>query len=314
LLDNGRILTIDPATGAGTLIGSTELSQIPGLAINSAGEIFATSHFPASDLYRIDAMTGAEVLIGSTGEWSIAAIAFDGDDVLYALSSANFGTINTSTGEFAAIGPAEYIFGGMAFDPTNGILWASQGQNEDNIYTIDKATGQATLIGQTGLGGSTPDLCFDAEGNLYGSKGGGQNPNHLISIDKSTGEGTVIGPIGFFSVSGLAARLDRVVSDIQTVEQDLPTEFALAQNHPNPFNPNTKIKYTLPEAVHVKLIIYDILGRQVRTLVSEDQLPGFKQTTWDSRNDVGERVGSGVYIYRIKAGSFTMARKLMLIR
>ena len=70
---------------------------------------------------------------------------------------------------------------------------------------VDKATGAPTFIGQTGIAGSTPDIHFDASGNLFGSKGGGRGVNNLISIDKTTGGGTVIGAIGFAGVSGLAS-------------------------------------------------------------------------------------------------------------
>ena len=66
--------------------------------------------------------------------------------------------------------------------------------------------------------------------------------------------------------------------------------------------------------MHVKLVVYDILGRRVRTLVNADQLDGRKQTTWDGRNDAGLQVAKGLYVYRIEAGDFVKARKLMLIK
>jgi len=166
------------------------------------------------------------------------------------------------------------------------------------------------------FGGSTPDLHFDQQGNLYGSKGGGQNlNNNLISINKTTGAGTVIGSIGFRAVAGLAARLDRVL--VVSVDDDapsIPTQFALRQNYPNPFNPSTTIRYDLKENVEVRLEIFNILGQKVRALVNERQAAGSRSVIWDARNDIGEAVTSGVYIYRISAGEFVNSHKMILLK
>jgi hypothetical protein len=208
--DGGRLITIDPDTGVGTLVGPASgtfsFGPAPGLAIDSTGEIFATDGFYNTNLYRVDAVTGTDFVIGRSGVldgWT-EGIAFDDTDVLYGVSwEGVLFTIQTETGTDTTVGPTERFLVGLAFDPTDGTLYASAGARIDAIYTVDKGTGAATFIGSTGLGGSTPDLTFDAAGNLYGIKGGGGSTNHLISIDKSTGVGTVIGPIGFRSVSGL---------------------------------------------------------------------------------------------------------------
>jgi hypothetical protein len=204
------LLTIDKNTGAGTLIGSSGLNGLPGLAINSKGSIYATER-SSGDLYRIDAATGAAIFVGVTQVPFMDAIAFDGNDVLYGIDNGGSGflwTIDTLTAATFGVGPVGELMSGMAFDPTDGTLYASGagvGAVPDGIFTIDKNTGATFLKGLTGLGGPTPDLCFDAAGNLHGAKGGGSNPNDLISIDKSNGTGSVIGPIGFQSVSGMAS-------------------------------------------------------------------------------------------------------------
>lgn len=97
-------------------------------------------------------------------------------------------------------------------------------------------------------------------------------------------------------------------------ENGLPRSFALRQNYPNPFNPSTMIEYDLPRAENVKLIIFDILGRQVRTLVDDKQIPGSYKLRWDGLDDRGYRAASGVYIYYIQAGSFRQAKKLLLLK
>jgi flagellar hook capping protein FlgD len=89
---------------------------------------------------------------------------------------------------------------------------------------------------------------------------------------------------------------------------------ALSQNVPNPFNPTTLIRYELPEAEHVTLAVYDANGTLVRTLVDEVRPIGKNEITWDGRSDTGNAVGSGVYFYRIAAGSFSQSRKMVLLK
>ena len=89
----------------------------------------------------------------------------------------------------------------------------------------------------------------------------------------------------------------------------LPTEFALQQNFPNPFNPSTLIKYQLPEASHVSLIVYNMIGQQVSTLIDGVEEAGYKSVQWNA--DV---LPSGMYFYKIVAGSFSETRKMVLVK
>jgi hypothetical protein len=93
-----------------------------------------------------------------------------------------------------------------------------------------------------------------------------------------------------------------------------PTEFALHQNFPNPFNPLTSIRYDLPENEYVTVMIYDMLGRQVRQLVDSFQEAGFKSIVWDATNDYGSPAAAGVYLYKIQAGDFMQTRKMVLLK
>ena len=93
-----------------------------------------------------------------------------------------------------------------------------------------------------------------------------------------------------------------------------PHIFALYANYPNPFNPITFIGYQISTASEVQLVIYNQLGQQVKSLVNERQAAGFYQVQWDSHNNKEELVSSGVYLYRLKAGSFIQMRKMVLLR
>ncbi len=94
----------------------------------------------------------------------------------------------------------------------------------------------------------------------------------------------------------------------------LPETFALHQNYPNPFNPATAIEFALPEMRFTRLEIYNTLGQKVRTLVNENLPPGQHRRTWNGRDDSGNPVGSGVYIYRLSAGDFRSGHKMILLR
>jgi hypothetical protein len=326
----GSLITIDVATGAGTLIGPTGIigdlgfPGVPSLAIKSTGEMFATDIGNSSGLWRVDAATGAGTFVALTGLFAVDAIAFDGNDVLYAMdSNNNLYIVDETTGATTLVGPtaAGNCCRGIEFDPTTGILWGGEGGpgGNDGIHTINTTTGAATLVGNTGLGSNTPALHFDQAGNLYASMGGGGSPNNLISIDKATGVGTVIGPIGFVAVAGMSSRVTRFVVGVEEPE-GIPTVYQLAQNFPNPFNPSTTIQYGVPTQSRVSLKFYNVLGQEIATLVDEVKEAGYFNVVWNGRNQFGSQIASGMYFYRLEAkaldGSDTFRdfKKLLLLK
>jgi flagellar hook assembly protein FlgD len=94
----------------------------------------------------------------------------------------------------------------------------------------------------------------------------------------------------------------------------IPTEYALSQNYPNPFNPSTTFTYDVPEVSEVTITVYSLLGKEVRTLYSEQQMPGRYTETWDGTDNTGRKLASGVYFLRMQAGSYSKLRKMTLIR
>jgi len=94
----------------------------------------------------------------------------------------------------------------------------------------------------------------------------------------------------------------------------LPTEFALDQNYPNPFKPITNLKYDLPEDSYLDIAVYDILGNLVFYLVNKNQSSGSKSVQWDAKNNQGEPVSAGVYLYKIQAGDFSQTKKMILLK
>jgi len=94
----------------------------------------------------------------------------------------------------------------------------------------------------------------------------------------------------------------------------LPEVFSLHQNYPNPFNPVTKLRYDLPENGLVTIIIYDMLGRQVKTLINQTQDAGYRSVIWDATNDYGKPVSAGIYLYQIQAGEYMQTKKMVLLK
>ena len=105
----------------------------------------------------------------------------------------------------------------------------------------------------------------------------------------------------------------------QTQTEILPKQNCLMANYPNPSNPETWIPYKLAQAGDASIQIYDIRGRLIRTLHLGHQLAGFyigkdKAAYWDGRDDKGERVSSGIYLYLLSAGSFSAIRKMVILK
>jgi hypothetical protein len=99
-------------------------------------------------------------------------------------------------------------------------------------------------------------------------------------------------------------------------DETLPTVFSLSQNYPNPFNPTTNLKFAVPQNSNVKIVVYDIVGREVATLVNGSYAPGFYSAPFD-----GSKFASGMYVYRMTSRAsngdvqlFTNSRKLMLLK
>ena len=94
----------------------------------------------------------------------------------------------------------------------------------------------------------------------------------------------------------------------------LPKEIFLSSNYPNPFNPTTNIDFGLNELGHVRIMIYDILGREVKTLINSIQDPGYKSIQWNATNNAGQPVSAGLYLYTIQAGKFRQTKKMVLLK
>jgi hypothetical protein len=160
-------------------------------------------------------------------------------------------------------------------------------------------------------------LCFSysiAQYNITGSVIGNGAGN--ISGDSQNMRGTVgqsiIGKTEnttYQSRIGFWYTVDWIISDINTPEELIPLKFKLFQNHPNPFNPVTTIRYALPKQSHVLLEVYNLLGQRITTLVNKQMPAGYHDVTFGVNN-----LTTGFYIYRIQTDGFYYVRKMLLIK
>ena len=94
----------------------------------------------------------------------------------------------------------------------------------------------------------------------------------------------------------------------------IPNQIILHQNYPNPFNPVTKLRYTIPKNSLVSINIYDMLGRQVKTLINQTQDAGYRSVIWDATNDYGKPVSAGIYLYQIQAGEYMQTQQMVYLK
>ncbi len=110
------------------------------------------------------------------------------------------------------------------------------------------------------------------------------------------------------------AEWETYLTGVETNETAVPAGFSLAQNYPNPFNPETVINYSIDKPANTSLVVYNSLGQKVRTLVNEMNTAGTHQVVWNSMNDFGKIVPSGIYFYRLEVDSKVQVKKMILMK
>jgi len=254
----------------------------------------------------------------------------NGGNLLFS-SEEMLGTLYDYPDDYATM-PGEAVY-----DVLN-VAWIGADWNYDTIRLFDTAdplaVGMDSLIGLVELPFSymadlADPVMLDAyvfDGYLapveawYGAYGGGitwryDNPETgsksatmpfcLANLDDANRYAFMGNVVDWFGVS---TAVENIVSS------DLPTTYALHDNYPNPFNPETAIAYDLPKSSRIELNVYNVLGQKIRTLVSAQKAAGRYMAIWDGKDDYGVQASSGVYFYRLKAGDFVQNHKMMLIK
>ncbi|MBU2491175.1 MAG: T9SS type A sorting domain-containing protein [Bacteroidetes bacterium] len=151
------------------------------------------------------------------------------------------------------------------------------------------------------------------DGTNWSALGTGMNQNYVQTITAVGGDlyaGGLFNTADGISALNIAKYSCNTVTSVEdTYENNLPRTFKLEQNYPNPFNPSSTIKYDIPKNSFVKIIVYDILGREIKILLNEEKSPGSYEINFDAKY-----LASGIYFYTINAGEFYQSKKMILLK
>jgi subtilisin family serine protease len=194
-------------------------------------------------------------------------------------------------------------------------------ENETGTDGLQVANGQAYLHSEMAILYSTGWLSTNPLGGVI-SPGGNQVVSVIFdatSLEVGTYNGSLVlsGYDAHQPVDNITIPVVFHVQNPDAVEEgisELPSEFALKQNYPNPFNPSTIIQFDLPKSGAVSIVVYNVLGQSVRTLVNSEQRAGYHTIIWDGADDAGMQVSSGTYFYILKAGDKSFTKKMTLVR
>ncbi len=287
--------------------GGTSSDEGYSIAVDGSGNVYLTGYFngtadfdPSGGTTNLTSAGGDDIFFAKydssgTIQWSKSAGGIEYDDGLAITIDAGGNVYLTG------------YFGGTAdFDPTEGITNLTSSGGVDAFFAKYDSSG--TLQWSKSAGGTGIDqghsITVDINGNVFLT--GCYNdiadfdPSNGITNLTSTGDNEI-----FFAKYNASNGLLPVELSSFTP----PAVFSLSQNYPNPFNPNTIIRYSIPIPSYVTLKVYDILGKEIKTLLNEYKNAGTHEIEFDASN-----FPSGIYFYRMQAGSFTKTNKLVLLR
>jgi hypothetical protein len=202
---------------------------------------------------------------------------------------------------------------GLFKSRNNGISWtkSDSGLPANIFYGGSVLAGGGGEIALMPLVGSTEGDIFLSTngGSLWTSINNGFMPNQLVSSAIVFNGKLFIGLVNIYIWGVWYYQLPIITSVKQNITKGIPANFELGQNYPNPFNPSTTISYSIPKSALVIIKVYDILGRQVTTLVNEEKNAGNYNVEFNAG-----ALASGVYFYRMQTGSFIQTKKLLLLK
>jgi predicted CXXCH cytochrome family protein len=338
---------VNLGAGAASIASITDVPNDQGKQVQIVWNKFPAESYPTEPVisYMVLRMDSAAAMSPST---VIAKLYLDmldkvarGSDVVLA------GAVWTNVGEYKAVNLPKYslvvptlfdstIVGGMkqtTFEvvgyTAGKTVYASaplNGYSVDNLAPLPPAGVAATTgAGLVHLTWNKPvdlDVKYVA---VYRGTTPGFTPTSPLQTTGGTSytdNGVVVGStyyykLAAFDFSGNESQYSNEVPVIVTAVTEtggIPTEYALQQNNPNPFNPSTLIRYQVPEAAHVRIQIYNTLGSLIATVVDREMNPGYHTVVWDGRDFSGNAVASGIYLYKMEAGNFSSVRKMMLLK
>lgn len=262
------------------------------------------------------------------GPWGNGGIGIDASGFVHVVSRIRRGTNNKATTD------VRYHTNNPNFVPGGG-----QGGGQMHVEQIDmsakkkgprwNAVANVLIFDESNSPVQDATVSGDWSGIVNGSSSASTDAQGVATLNspKTKSSGTITFTVTDVAKSGLTYDPNANVETFDSItgpplaktvaegaESEIPTDFALLGNYPNPFNPGTAIRFALPKSSHVEITIYNMLGKVIRRLVSKEYSAGEHTMKWDGRDQGGNFVSSGAYLYQINAGNFTQVKKMSLLR
>jgi len=293
------------------------------IVVDGSGNIFVTG---SSDGSSLDNPDYATIKYNSDGiqQWLSRYDGAVGGDNAYALVLDGSGNIYVTGESRSPAAHNSYDYLTIRYDASSGdTIWTARyngpGDNTDISLSIAAdLLGNVYVTGYSRGNGTANDyatLKYNSTGSQqriirYNGSGNGDDFANTVAVD-TIGNVYITGSsVGTGTADDIVTiKYSQTPNSVHESRTNLPENYFLYQNYPNPFNPSTTIKYQIPELSFVTLKVYDLLGNEIAALVNEEKLTGTYEITW---NAVG--LPSGIYFYKLQAGSFIETKKMVLLR
>lgn len=308
VVDVGSLEVIDtfsiPVTGNGPY----------GMGLSPDGQVLYATHIDADMVSVLDVGTGElRTTIPVVEQPRALAVTPDGRKVyVTSFEGGEVSVIDAETNTVSktiSLSPVSSAFQ-VAVSPSGGSVYVT-GREDDAVLVLDADVDTVRTILSSG-GTNARGVTVSRDGGFVLVSN--QDSDDLVAIDTETNTPvwTVKVPEGPRDIA--LGRRANDTSSVPDLPSDTPGMFRLSQNHPNPFNPATTIEYEIALSGQVELVVYDLLGQRIRTLVSSIQAPGGHRVTWHGVNDAGRTVASGVYLYVLRTSAGTHIRRMILLK
>ena len=321
----GVFLSTDNAsTWKHASLGLTD-TIVTALAV-SGGKIFAGTNGGGVYLSTDNAATWSAIGTGLP-EAGVSSLAINGAGIFAATSdgvylsadsgatwmAVNNGLPNTLWGARLAVSGTNIFVGaqgGVFFSADSGANWTDVSSGLPNLWVFDLVASGSNVFVLTNWGGVSVSTDNGASWTLV-------NEGLIDTLVLAIGLSDTFAYLGGASGSMWRRPLSQMVPSVISVEElaaSLPLSFNLHQNYPNPFNPVTTLRFDLPQAAAVQLIVYDLQGREVARLLDGAWPAGYHYIVWDGRNAGGQETPSGIYIGRMATPEYTQSIKMVLLK
>ena len=298
LLRKYNLITLD-----WTYLASSNNTQTWGVATEYLnGFIYLFNSYGYAWAYEISSDTWTDRTDNiATGSWDLSSILFQNEIYIIGWDNLEFYKYTPTTDQWTLLANSPYQVGACAMGVIN-----------DSIFCVGgNVNGATTAYYKSVIVYDIPSNTWSVDSARISSR------RHWMATAEYKGGLYVLG--GIDSLSYAVNIVEEVVPQgtsvgIENERKTIPSEFLISQNYPNPFNPSTTISWQLAVGSEVELTIFNLVGQRVRTLVKEELPAGYHSAVWYGRDEAGNLLASGIYLYKIQAGEFSSTHKMVLTK